>query len=215
MVYANARFLQLIGIEGMAADALINWVRYVYPEDEDLVTKSLLKTLNDKPMSGEGRVLRPCDGQTVWLFQQSQVTVTPDRVSGKVTGTLSVLSDVTEQKMLESERLAALQRAEQESRQRALDAEEHRRQQELFVDTVCHEIRNPLNGIVNAVDLIRGNLEKRSNLIGTLDSKYSYIGDWVKDLIDDDTTLINSIDICMNHQVSQLLINSNVHFLRP
>jgi hypothetical protein len=42
---------------------------------------------------------------------------------------------------LEKEKMEALHRAELVQRQRAQEAEEHKKQQELFVDMICHEIR--------------------------------------------------------------------------
>lgn len=38
-----------------------------------------------------------------------------------------------------------------EQKARAIEAEEYRRKLEEFIDTICHEIRNPLNGIYGGV----------------------------------------------------------------
>ncbi|KAJ3193349.1 CnHHK4 protein [Irineochytrium annulatum] len=59
------------------------------------------------------------------------------------------MSDVAECWRVEEERLLALQREEATQRRRADEAEELRRRQEAFIDMVCHEMRNPLNGITN------------------------------------------------------------------
>ncbi|KAJ3170907.1 hypothetical protein HK101_011301 [Irineochytrium annulatum] len=59
------------------------------------------------------------------------------------------VSDAAECWRVEEERLLALQREEAAQRRRADEAEELRRRQEAFIDMVCHEMRNPLNGITN------------------------------------------------------------------
>lgn len=52
--------------------------------------------------------------------------------------------------------LEKMKRAEEVLQQRVEDAEHHKKQQEMFVDMICHEIRNPLNGITNNMELIKG-----------------------------------------------------------
>jgi predicted ATPase/signal transduction histidine kinase/DNA-binding response OmpR family regulator len=45
-----------------------------------------------------------------------------------------------------------------EQRQRIFDAEKYRQNLEDFIDTVCHEVRNPLHGIYGNTELLRGKL---------------------------------------------------------
>jgi PAS domain-containing protein len=63
-------------------------------------------------------------------------------------GVIAALSDVTPRKTLEWERLAAGRRAAAAEAARRREAETHRREQARFVDVICHEMRNPLNGTV-------------------------------------------------------------------
>ena len=48
--------------------------------------------------------------------------------------------------------------ADQEVRQLSAVAKEGRRQQALFIDTMCHEIRNPINGILGSVHTARDHI---------------------------------------------------------
>lgn len=73
---------------------------------------------------------------------------------------LGVLSDVTEVIRQEELRRARLQSEHARAVDLANSAEELRRQQQEFVDTICHEIRNPLQGIVGAVQIMREELSQ-------------------------------------------------------
>ena len=197
MVYANARFIDIVGIEGMDVDALINWDKFVHEEDRPLANKSKLhKTASE---TVETRLVSPRDGRTIWVYKHSMMDV--DATTGEIRGTVSVLDDITQLKVLQEERLQALARAEQEAKKRAADADEHRRQQELFVDMVCHEIRNPLNGIVNTVDIFQTNIENRRKFISSMEP--SDTRTVLLSFMSDDISLVKSIDICTNHQVKE------------
>jgi len=202
MTFASARFLEIVGITGLDIDALINWVRYTHPDDYADILRSIQMSAAGTPVSMEGRVIRPCDGKVTWLYKQTINDVT--LASGHSSGTISVMSDITQLKVLQADRLVALENAEQESRKRAEDAEEHRRQQELFVDMVCHEIRNPLNGIVNNVDFLRSNVAERERLVTSLPPTTTR--DALAAQTVDDNSLLKSVDICVTHQVRKSTI---------
>ena len=63
-------------------------------------------------------------------------------------GFMKITRDLTERKKVE---LYALT----EQSILASAAEEHRKKQEEFVDTICHEIRNPLSGIYGGIELLQ------------------------------------------------------------
>ena len=71
---------------------------------------------------------------------------------------LSVLSDVTCLIEREEKRRASQEEENARILEKANTAEELKRQQQEFVDTICHEIRNPLQGIVGAVQMMRDEL---------------------------------------------------------
>jgi len=78
-----------------------------------------------------------------------------------VRGLVCAFTDLTVHKQLEMERLQALEEAARTQVQRANEAEQHRREQERLVDIICHEIRNPLNGIINTMDLLKTARDQR------------------------------------------------------
>ena len=129
----------------------------------------------------------------------------PDAQVGVVVGVVGTLTgvvvhsvvaslvNVTDRHRLEQERVELIQRA-------AAAADEHRHEQEIFVDTICHGIRNPLNGILNNVDLLRVNLEKRATT-----------GDTAA-LVADDRTSLEAVETCANYQ--QVITDDVLNFSR-
>jgi len=82
--------------------------------------------------------------------------------------------DITDRANSEEQRVAALQKgintslvsqlntdllflfiAEETQRLRATDLENYKRELEEFVNTICHEIRNPLNGLKGSLEWLR------------------------------------------------------------
>ena len=88
--------------------------------------------------------------------------------------------------------------AEREANRQASIARTQRQQQALFIDTMCHEIRNPINGIIGSVDLVRDYVASMQDRIQSLDSSE------VKELLLSDlnnlSRSIEDIDQCANHQ---------------
>ena len=74
---------------------------------------------------------------------------------------LAAVTDITERKRFEQERTDMLKRAEAE-RLQIEQAEQRLREQQRLVDMICHEIRNPLHGILSNVDLLRERRDRPS-----------------------------------------------------
>ena len=85
----------------------------------------------------------------------------------------------------------------EEASQRASIAEEHRRKQALFIDTMCHEIRNPINGIIGSVSILHDQIAGMEYRIRNInhEAKTSMIED-LKQLREG----LNDINECANHQ---------------
>jgi PAS domain S-box-containing protein len=73
----------------------------------------------------------------------------------------AAIRDATEIKALERTRLEAevIRQAKERQQSRADEAEAYRRRQEQKVDELCHELRNPLQGIYGNVELLKHNLK--------------------------------------------------------
>src|SRR6185503_19842798 len=77
-------------------------------------------------------------------------------------------NDITQKKLMDEQKLLLLSQAEEIilakqtellERQRAEAAEENKKRQEDFIDTICHEIRNPLSGVQGCITLLKEELE--------------------------------------------------------
>lgn len=85
----------------------------------------------------------------------------------------------------------------QEAHQIASIAKEHRKQQALFIDTICHEIRNPINGITGTIGVLRNHIGSMEHLIQKFDHQIqTSFGDHLKQLRE----CANDIEECADHQ---------------
>ena len=153
ITYTNPRFLEITGLSEASRDL---WLELVHEEDRAAVEAQWTAALSNPrgTISLEFRMVRS-NGAVVWVLSDSRqdVAVTPAG-DKQVQSVVVSVTDITERKRLAQERVRLLEEA-------AAVAERHRQEQEIFVDTICHGIRNPLNGILNSVDLLQVSLEKR------------------------------------------------------
>ncbi|THY63725.1 hypothetical protein D6C98_01031 [Aureobasidium pullulans] len=84
-------------------------------------------------------------------------------------GAVIEFRDVTSQKKLERERLAAIVQNEQQS-VLIKASEDHKANMASFVSFVCHELRNPLQGITSSTEFLSETLEKLDALTNSIDS---------------------------------------------
>jgi len=110
---------------------------------------------------------------------------------------LVVYMNMTEIKTLEMEKLEAISLAERIQRERAEEAEDNRTSMELFVDAVCHEIRNPLNGILNNLEFCRENQSRIDDLIGSVPTTQTQ----VQALQADSQALLATVRLCVEQLV--------------
>ncbi|KAJ3044232.1 hypothetical protein HDV00_002910 [Rhizophlyctis rosea] len=137
------------------------WDISKHPRDQDPEATHFLQRLwqssmdEAKRLHVEFRWLNDEKGER-WCLGEALVQYDDD---GQHIGFIGAITDITSRKIYERETLRAAEFAEQQQRQRAEEAEEVRRQQELFIDMICHELRNPLNGIYNNADLLNERLQ--------------------------------------------------------
>jgi PAS domain S-box-containing protein len=127
-----------------------------HPDDRAFLTESVTDTMkNNKVFDVEYRILKPNDNTLVTIASRANVYRDEE---GKVISMTGVCWDLTLRKKLEKERLEAVQQAKEQERQRAQEAEQYRLKLEEFIDTICHEMRNPLNGIYGGTTLLQDNI---------------------------------------------------------
>lgn len=115
-----------------------NYLKYVHPDDKELVDQTVRKALVDhQPFTLLHRLERQSDGQTRILDCTGLVTTDADGRVIRVSGTAQ---DITERHEMEE----AKNRAELE-RQKALEALQFKQQ---FLSSMSHEIRTPLTAII-------------------------------------------------------------------
>eukprot|EP01113_Clastostelium_recurvatum_P018526 TRINITY_DN2183_c0_g2_i1.p1 TRINITY_DN2183_c0_g2~~TRINITY_DN2183_c0_g2_i1.p1 ORF type:complete len:1075 (-),score=310.05 TRINITY_DN2183_c0_g2_i1:910-4134(-) len=190
MQYVNDQYLKIAGLTTWQAGGH-GWRNTLVPEDQQRLTRWFEQHTEQQTESHFKQEMQfIVTGNVVWGLVQSEPIMGQAHIKGHV----FVVTDITERKQLERERVEAIQRAEAAQRKRAQDAEMHQRQQEQFVDMICHEIRNPLNGILNNADLLSTSARSRRSSIGELDTTML----WRQ--VADDEEAIEAITVCAKHQ---------------
>lgn len=154
--FINKRFCDISGLsEENIRDG--GWINAIHQADREQVAASLraVKNGEDAFARCEYRFVHP-DNSIRWVACEA---VAND------SGYLQTVFDITEFKMLEKERLDTMKAAEEHQRMRAAEAERHRQNREQFVDSLCHELRNPLGGIFGNVELLKMGLETRRSVL--------------------------------------------------
>ncbi|KAI5476613.1 histidine kinase [Pseudohyphozyma bogoriensis] len=98
---------------------------------------------------------------------------------------------------LKKSELLAKQAAE-EAEERTREAVEARERQELFIDVTCHEIRNPISGILQTAEYTRSSLEILKKELATLDDGEK--SNWIARLNEDIEGLENITESAMNQE---------------
>ena len=96
--------------------------------------------------------------RVIWPDQTVHYLVSRGNIArdseGKVIKLVGVVWDITLQKQYEQSQLQALQQQAEYEKRRAQEAEAYKKRLEEFIDTICHELRNPLNGIYGSLDML-------------------------------------------------------------
>ncbi|KAI9344964.1 hypothetical protein BDR26DRAFT_917072 [Obelidium mucronatum] len=155
-----------------------------------------------KNVIGRGRVLkgRKKDGTEFNIH----LSVTEIKQEGVHLFT-GVIRDITND-ILHEQMMAEKVRKETDDQEKILaaekrrteEAESSRNQQERYIDMICHEIRNPLNGIQNNNELLTSLLSDLSTIIK---ERYK-MDEELSDLLDSTTDAVSSIALCAKHQKS-------------
>lgn len=68
-----------------------------------------------------------------------------------------------------------------------VEAKKYQQKQNKFMDTICHELRNPANGIQGSLDILKSRMNAGDESAGQQQKNIN--------------NLINSIQVCVNHQI--------------
>ncbi|KAI8818204.1 uncharacterized protein EV422DRAFT_194247 [Fimicolochytrium jonesii] len=168
IVYVNKMWWKMLRRDP-EIDSTTEWNTWLAEHNREVTLERLGQTIVDRQPLRIDVDFKTRDGEVFTLLLTS--VFDPGNEQSEVGeiknpgGFYSALVDVSEERRLEKERHITLQSLAEEQRRRAEEADENRQQQELFVDTICHEIRNPLSGIVNNNDLLKMNLKKRWSVL--------------------------------------------------
>ncbi|KAJ3097995.1 hypothetical protein HK100_005206, partial [Physocladia obscura] len=158
--FCNPKFASICGYDCCAKlidDSLANrWSEYdvILPQYQDEMKENYMKSIKSKQEFVRVKDFEIKVGDKIsWIECNAKLRYDED---GAHIGSVVTWIDVTSRKAFEERQL-------NNEKQRANDAEEYRKQQEIFIDMICHEIRNPLSGIANNNDFIRETLEALQN----------------------------------------------------
>ena len=215
MTYANKEWFRITGLSALG-DACDHWLDLVDDRDRAAVRADWEAALRSpwSSFSREFRFRRASATIVVWINGKSLAESEPapslaDDVLGAPLAAavraipsravIGAFTDVTHWREKEQQEIAALTEKVDTQKLRAEDAEAHRLEQERFVDVICHEIRNPLNGIVNNVDQLHEGRRALRELVVSL-AEGPRLQALLK-ILNDEDAMLSAIDLCAYHQV--------------
>eukprot|EP01114_Cavostelium_apophysatum_P014679 TRINITY_DN3865_c0_g1_i1.p1 TRINITY_DN3865_c0_g1~~TRINITY_DN3865_c0_g1_i1.p1 ORF type:complete len:760 (+),score=192.26 TRINITY_DN3865_c0_g1_i1:237-2516(+) len=132
----------------------------------------------------------------------SSVTLTPNIINGRYLG-FAIFMNIKESKVvtsLGSDEFKIAEHRLDSLLTRVKESEENRKKQERFLDSICHEIRNPLCGIYGSVIFMREEIQKIKNLVSSLEPSLKERSGPIYDSINQMQNSVNTIDKCSQHQ---------------
>ncbi|GAA5906400.1 hypothetical protein JCM5296_000445, partial [Sporobolomyces johnsonii] len=189
IVYANPRWYEITGHP--FNKPLSDWVDDLVEEDVPRMNRMWQASVFEgKQMDAGDRQFRYKCG----TWGQLEIRASTD--VGLSDGYVGALTDITRQKEMEELHIRTVE-------QRAADAEENRRNTEMFLDMSSHEMRNPLSGVWQNAEVVSASLEKYVELIDDLrDGKVvpSAMLDELHAEMLENVEAVESIMLCASHQ---------------
>lgn len=195
LCYVNAQAAQIIGV---SEQDLVNHdiLEHVHEGDRDMVLNELFQC--SSPKNVKFRFVS--NTKETWVMGNCAIENCTD---GTIKSFIGTITDIDEFVNMEKCKMDAMQHAKEEQMKRAQDAVSHKEDLTRFVDVVCHEIRNPLNGILGCLAMIQKYMEN--------------IGQCTKNLvpcqgadIQNVQQLIKDIQECANYQ--QVITNNVLNY---
>ena len=180
------------------------FLAYVHPDDRRLLNIDSFRAFRSDRISFlDFRIVLP-NGIIQYMSCRGKLITKNEGNDRHVVGTCF---DVTQQKLQEQEHLSAIKQ-EAYQRARAEDAETTKVKLERFIDTICHEVRNPTNGILGNSELLGNYAAELALLIKELPDDHLSIKERATQVLNLIKQTIASIASCTKHQI--VIINDVV-----
>ncbi|KAI8591459.1 hypothetical protein BDZ88DRAFT_410612 [Geranomyces variabilis] len=159
LTFVNENWREIMGMEGSEISYPLNWMHKIHPDDGARL-KEQMQEFNDlkSRYSCEFRLVLP---NRTPSERHVVIHCAPVTTDGKETSWFSALVDVTSMRQMEKERLEMMEKTTLQEQRRANEADQNRKHMESFTDIICHEIRNPLSGILQNAELLRESMDSR------------------------------------------------------
>lgn len=156
--YINPAFSKITGwkLEDLQTKS---WINLIHEEDR----QSFLNEWSNNVDFNIALRLMKFDQEFFWAF--IKLVVDNEYIDNSKHNFTGVLLDLTERKQLERARIEALEKEKEYERLRAEQSEQFQNKQNEFIDTICHELRNPLNGTLGSLYVIRDEIENLENIL--------------------------------------------------
>ena len=162
----SRKLYEIIGLEPGAPIKNTSFLKFVHPDDRDLLTSTVEKSIeNHTAYDLEYRLIRPGTGKIIWTRFTGQASYDADGQPYKMFGTCV---DITHHKMAEFNAMNA-DRAKSE-----------------FLANMSHEIRTPMNGIMGMTQLLE-NCElgaREREFVRTIDRSGQALLTIINDILD-------------------------------
>ncbi|KAJ3403542.1 hypothetical protein HDV05_007750, partial [Chytridiales sp. JEL 0842] len=234
-MYVNKTFCEMVGCS--EEDVMSgNWLNVIHPDDREKVRNLLMSSgqlcHRQDPVKLEYRIFssksnsKLASASTTASVSTTQddthqykheeedlVWVTSETVKCSIKGRwvfVHAIVDTTEVKRVNAERILLCER-ESYQMKKAADADKRRLLLDEFIDGLCHELRNPLNGIVGNLDVLQTSLDDRKKLLRTIQQrsdgfspggKITIFKNELNELInqiEDEEASISTINTCATH----------------
>ncbi|GAA5852766.1 hypothetical protein JCM9279_003962 [Rhodotorula babjevae] len=187
-VFCNPRWFEICGM-GLGRP-LVEWTEQIVPDDLQKVDNAWKAATGGEKTEAPERQFRLKNGRWAQLEIRASTEV------GLPDGYVGALTDITRQKEIEMLHI-------REVEQRAVDAEENRRNTEMFLDMSSHELRNPLSGVWQNAEVVSTSLAKYVELIDGLRQGHPAPQQVLDDLYNEmleNVEAVESIILCASHQ---------------
>ncbi len=102
----SSELLQILGLKHINISDIDLWIALVHPDDRQKISDYLFNDVikSCKPFNKEYRIIRPSDGEVIWLHKKGELRFNSEGEPIKLIGTIQ---DITERKNIENEIIAS------------------------------------------------------------------------------------------------------------